>query len=373
MNERFERLGPAFAWLVYPIAGNALGRWLMALLVVVISYAIVRLIVARLGAALEKLSKHTATKIDDIFASAVKSTKPLPCLGLALFLGSLVLELPTTARVFTQAIAAVMLVIQLGLWTQAVLMGSLGAWTAKNAGVSNRTTLASGLGIAARFVLWSVVVLVVLSNMGVRVDALVAGLGISGVAAALAVQNLLGDVIASVSIFVDRPFDLGDFIVVETYEGTVEHIGWRSTQLKSISGEQLILPNSDLMRSRIRNFKRMEERRVELILGLSYNTSADDVEHAPGLIREAIASVDGVRFDRAHFKGFGTTALEFVAVWFIDTADYAVFMNKQQQVNLGILRRFRDLGLIFSRPLEAVGAPGEAAGDDEPNRSAAAA
>jgi len=365
MNERFERLGPAFAWLVYPIAGNALGRWLIALLVVVISYGLVRLIVARLGAALEKLSKHTTTKIGDIFASAVKSTKALPCLGLALFLGSLVLELPTTARVFTQAIAAVILVIQLGLWTQAVLMGSLGVWTAKNAGVSNRTTLASGLGIAARFVLWSVVVLVVLSNMGVRVDALVAGLGIGGVAAALAVQNLLGDVIASVSIFVDRPFDLGDFIVVETYEGTVEHIGWRSTQLKSISGEQLILPNSDLMRSRIRNFKRMEERRVELILGLSYNTSADDVEHAPGLIREAIASVDGVRFDRAHFKGFGTTALEFVAVWFIDTADYAVFMNKQQQVNLGILRRFRDLGLVFSRPLEAVGAPGEAAGDND--------
>jgi small-conductance mechanosensitive channel len=246
------------------------------------------------------------------------------------------------------------LVIQLGLWTQAVLMGSLGVWTAKHAGVSNRTTLASGLGIAARFVLWSVVVLVALSNMGVRVDALVAGLGIGGVAAALAVQNLLGDIIASVSIFVDRPFDLGDFIVVEAYQGTVEHIGWRSTQLKSISGEQLVLPNSDLMRSRIRNYKRMSERRVELMMGLSYNTSVEEVQRAPELIREAISAVDGVRFDRAHFKGFGTTALEFVAVWFTEAGDYNVFMDRQQAVNLGILQRFRELGVVFTRPLEAV-------------------
>ena len=354
MNERFERLGPAFAWLAYPIAGNALGRWLAALLVVVISYVLVRLIVSRLGAALDKLSKRTTTKIDDIFASAVRSTKALPCLGLALFLGSLVLELPSTARIFSQAIAAVVLVIQLGLWTQTVVMGSLGVWTAKNAGVSNRTTLASGLGIAARFVLWSVVVLVVLSNMGVRVDALVAGLGIGGVAAALAVQNLLSDIIASVSIFVDRPFDLGDFIVVETYQGTVEHIGWRSTQLKSISGEQLVLPNSDLMRSRIRNYKRMSERRVELTLGLSYETNPDHVQRTPQLIREAISAVEGVRFDRAHFKGFGATALEFVAVWFIQSAEYAEFMDKQQEVNLGILRRFRELELVFSRPPEAL-------------------
>ena len=170
------------------------------------------------------------------------------------------------------------------------------------------------LGFVGRIVLWSVVLLMILDNLGVNITALVASLGIGGIAVALAVQNILGDIFASLSIALDRPFAIGDFIVVGDVLGTVEYIGLKTTRIRSLSGEQIVFSNADLLKSRIRNYKRMTERRVVFGFGVVYQTPHDKLERIPAMVREVIEAQPKTRFDRAHFKEYGDSALAFEAV-----------------------------------------------------------
>jgi small-conductance mechanosensitive channel len=196
------------------------------------------------------------------------------------------------------------------------------------------------LGFAAKVVLWSVILLLALDNLGVDVTALVAGLGIGGVAVALALQNVLGDLLASLSIVFDKPFVIGDTITVDDLTGTVESIGLKTTRLRGASGEQLVLANGELLKSRIRNWQRMTERRVVLAFGVPHSTPAAAVERIPAMVRDLIEQQDLLRFDRAHFKGFGAAALDFEAVYWVLSPDHGAFMDRQQAVNLGLLRAF---------------------------------
>jgi small-conductance mechanosensitive channel len=200
-----------------------------------------------------------------------------------------------------------------------------------------------------------VILLLVLDNLGVDVTALVAGLGIGGVAVALALQNVLGDLLASLAIVFDKPFVLGDTITVGDMTGTVESIGMKTTRLRSAGGEQLVLANGELLKSPIRNWTRLAERRVLLTFGVSYQTPAAAVERIPALIQEIVEAQDLTRFERAHFKGFGPSALDFVAVYWILTQDYKAFMDRQQAVNLGLLRAFEGEGIQIAQPAQTPG------------------
>jgi small-conductance mechanosensitive channel len=215
-------------------------------------------------------------------------------------------------------------------------------------------TTVSALGFVGKFLLWSFAALLALENLGVNVTALVAGLGIGGIAVALAAQNVLGDLLASLSIVLDKPFVLGDFIIVDDRAGSVEQIGLKTTRLRSLSGEQLIFSNNDLLKSRIRNFKRMQERRVAFTVGAAYDTPRDKLRRIPAILREAIEAQPETRFDRAHFKELGSYALNFEVVYYVLKPEYNLSMDIQQSVNLTVLERFAAEEIELAFPTQTV-------------------
>jgi len=148
----------------------------------------------------------------------------------------------------------------------------------------------------------------------------------------------------------DKPFVIGDFIIVGDLLGVVEKIGLKTTRVRSLSGEQLIFSNSDLLNSRLRNFKRMQERRVPFEFGVIYQTTPDQLEAIPPLIQSIIEGVEGLRFDRAHFKSFGDSSYDFEVVYYINTPDYNAFMDAQQTINLALCRAFAKRRIDFAYP-----------------------
>lgn len=218
------------------------------------------------------------------------------------------------------------------------------------------------LSLLGRVALWSLVLLLILDNLGLNVSALIASLGIGGIAVALAVQNILGDLFASLSIAIDKPFVIGDFIIVDDLMGTVEHVGLKTSRIRSLGGEQIVFSNNDLLKSRIRNYKRMQERRVVFAIGVTYGTAEKELERIPDIIRQAIEAQPAARFDRTHFKGFGAFSLDFEAVYYVRQADYNVYMDAQQAINLQLVRDFAAKGIDFAFPtqtLHIASAPGQ--------------
>jgi len=194
----------------------------------------------------------------------------------------------------------------------------------------------------------------ILDNIGVNISALLAGLGIGGIAVALALQNVLGDLLASLAILLDKPFEAGDFIVVDQYLGTVEHVGLKTTRIRSLSGEQIIVSNTDLLGSRIRNYKRMTTRRIEFAVDVVYGTPAEKVKRIPLLLRQSVEAQPQARFDRAHLKEFGPSALVYQIVYIVESPDYNVYMDTQQRINFAIIEHFEREGIDFAFPTRTV-------------------
>lgn len=233
---------------------------------------------------------------------------------------------------------------------------------------AHSVTTFTALGFILRIILWSFILLLALDNLGVKITTLVAGLGIGGIAVALAMQNLLGDLFASLSIVLDKPFVIGDFIIVDNYLGSVEYIGLKTTRVRSLSGEQLIFANSDLLKSRIRNFKRMFERRVVFSIGVIYQTPHQKLILIPKIIQEIIEGQEATRFDRAHFKEYGNFSLNYEVVYWVLNSDYNSYMDIQQAVNLEIFRRFEQEGIEFAYPTQVVYVSQEGAAELSPER-----
>lgn len=205
---------------------------------------------------------------------------------------------------------------------------------------------------AIRTVIWLIGIIFILDNLGFDISAVVASLGIGGVAIALASQGVLQDLFSYFSILLDRPFELGDFIIVGDYMGSVEYVGIKTTRLKSISGEEIIIANTDLTGSRIRNFKRMRERRIVFKFGLIYDTTAEQLKMIPDLIERIVRETEHTKFDRAHFSGYSDFSLDFEVVYFIDSNDYTQYMNAQQQINLNIKTEFARNNIQFAYPTQ---------------------
>jgi small-conductance mechanosensitive channel len=200
--------------------------------------------------------------------------------------------------------------------------------------------------------IWAMVLMLTLDNLGIDITALVAGLGIGGIAVALAVQNVLGDLFASLSITLDRPFVVGDFLIVGDFMGSVEYIGIKSTRLRSLGGEQIIISNSDLLSSRVRNYGRMLERRVVFVTSVTYETPIEKVEKIPVLIREIVEAQSNTRFDRCHFAKHAAASLDFETVYYVLTGDYNQYMDIQQAINLRLHRELMTLGIEFAYPTQ---------------------
>ncbi|HZW12037.1 MAG TPA: mechanosensitive ion channel family protein [Noviherbaspirillum sp.] len=273
-------------------------------------------------------------------------------MGVSLLAGVSQLELSPNHDRWLHYAWIVILVSQIALWANRLVTVSAERAFARHREINpaGATHLMLG-GLVARIFVWVLAALVMLDNLGFNITTLMASLGIGGIAVALAVQNILGDIFSSVSIALDKPFVIGDFIIVDSYMGTVEYVGMKTTRLRSLGGEQIIFSNTELLKQRIRNYKRMQERRVLFEFGIAYETPLEDVERIPEMVREIVAgSAPDTRFDRAHFKSYGESSLQFEVVYYVLDPDYNKHMDIQQRINLALLRRFREAGIGFAYP-----------------------
>ncbi len=212
----------------------------------------------------------------------------------------------------------------------------------------------SGIIRVIKFVVWVIAVTVFLDNIGIKISAVVAGLGIGGVAVALAAQAILGDLFSYISILFDKPFKVGDFIIIDNYMGVVDNIGIKTTRISSLSGEQLVFSNSDLTSARVRNYKLMQKRRVVFKLGVTYDTPLEKLKKISGIIKDVVESTENTQFDRAHFFEYGDFALIFEVVYYVTTGDYNKYMDAQQTINFSIKERFEELGVEFAYPTQTL-------------------
>lgn len=328
---------------------NPLTDWLLALGTGLLVMVGVSLFERALLVRLKRYSARSETKIDDTLVDVIDATRWYFYAGLALYAASLQLQLNPSLTEVRHALVVIVGFMQSGVWLHELITRLVFRWAAKQ-GARSSTTLAAGISFVVRLLVWVAVLLLVLSNLGVEVSAVVAGLGVGGVAAALAVQGLLSDVFASLSMYFDRPFDIGDFVIVGDYMGTVQQIGLRTTRILSLGGEQIVFANSDLVKSRLRNYARMSERRIVFGFGIEYNLPAEKVARASQIARTVIDELDGVRLDRAHFKAFGEYSLDFEVVYYVLSMDYGVYMDCQHAINLEIYRRFEREGIPFAFP-----------------------
>ena len=206
----------------------------------------------------------------------------------------------------------------------------------------------------AKILIWTLALILFLDNIGVKITSLVTGLGIGGVAIAFAAQNVLTDVFCFFTIFFDKPFELGDFIIAGDHMGTVEHIGIKTTRLRALGGEQLVVSNADLTGSRIRNYKTMQRRRVLFTIGVTYDTPSQKLRQIPELIKKVVDETENTEFARAHFASYGAYALNIEIVYYVLTSDYDQYMDINQRVNLGIMEGFERLGVSFAFPTTTV-------------------
>ncbi|OGB32759.1 MAG: mechanosensitive ion channel protein MscS [Burkholderiales bacterium RIFCSPLOWO2_12_FULL_61_40] len=330
--------------------------WLFAVLAAtafVVSLMLARKVVLH---RLTHIAKNTDTWVDDLLVDILLSTRILLVAGTSLYVATHFLALPAAMGKLADRAFICLLILQTGFWVNRGFAFWLNRRFSNGdaADEGARAMTRSLLSFLGRVVLWVVVALLLLDNMGLNVTALVASLGIGGIAVALAVQSILGDLFASLSIAIDQPFVIGDFIIIDDLMGTVEHVGLKTTRIRSLGGEQIIFSNNDLLKSRIRNYKRMQERRAVFSFGVTYDTPAATLELIPQLVRQAIETQDKVRFDRAHFKNFGASSLDYEVVYYVLEPDYNVYMNTQQAVNLRLVKLFTEHNIAFAFPTQTL-------------------
>lgn len=280
----------------------------------------------------------TDTDVDDFLLDVTRRTKLFLLFAPALFLGARALRLPADFHRGLRIVAALALVAQIALWVTGVVDFWLRRYRKSRIESDPAAVMTVNVfRVAAVAAIWIVAAIFAADNLGLNVTGLVAGLGIGGVAVALATQNILGDLFASLSIVVDKPFVLGDTIMVDAHVGTVEHIGLKTTRLRSINGEELVFSNGDLLKSRIHNFKRMAERRMVVKLAVTYQTEAATVSRIPLLLRAAVEKQPEARFDHAHFVAFGEAGYEIELVYFVRLSEDVSHLDVQQAVNLDLV------------------------------------
>lgn len=330
--------------------GNTLADWLVALVVAVVVLVALGWLRGQLARRLKKAARPGGRL--ELVAEVIRRIAALWLLVLALGAAAYTLELPAKTARLVESVVLIALFVQLAILASYLFT----AWAERHAEAQRERdpAVATAMGavtVFGRLAIFALAGLLALDNLGFDVTALVAGLGIGGVAIAIASQSILGDLFASFSIVFDKPFMVGDFIILDSgYMGTVERVGVKTTRLRSLSGEQIVIANADLLRTRIRNYKQMYERRVVFQLGVTYQTPPDVLERVSGMVREAVESLPDTRFDRAHFMAYGDSSLNFEVVYFVQKPDYNVYADRQQAINLAIMRRFAAEGIEFAYP-----------------------
>lgn len=337
--------------LDFAFLGNSVLRWGLALLAFVATFTVLP-ILKRYISALRKRKPDTEThRFLDFVSLIAQHTTSLFLWSIAIWAADLVLHLPPRVDQALRYVITVVIWIQVGIWLGAVASYFIDRRRVTSTDLSQATSLTI-VQFVVRLTIWTLVLLVAMDNLGVNITALVTGLGIGGIAVALAVQTVLGDLLASLSIAFDKPFAIGDVLGIGPETGRVEQIGVSSTRLRSVTGEQIIVSNADLLKARVHNFGRMYERRVVFTIGVAYETEREKLRRIPGIIEAAIRAHEKTRFERSHFTTFGPSALTFETVYQVLDADYMLYADIQQDVNFRIHEEFERLGVRFAYPTQ---------------------
>jgi small-conductance mechanosensitive channel len=350
--------------LKYSYWGNTVGDYLISAAFIVIGFLVLRGIKNFVLTRLKKLVSKTESNIDDIALQVVEKFG-IPILRILVIYWAIELLVlrPKVEKWLNIAYGVVTLYFVVS-FLLALVRRLLEAQVMKLENGETKLKQIGGIMVVLKILVWSIGLLALFSNLGYDVTTVLTGLGIGGIAIALAAQNILGDLFNYFVIFFDRPFEVGDFITVDDKKGTVEYIGIKTTRIRSITGEQLIISNSNLTSSRIHNFKRLESRRVVFSIGVVYGLPLEKLKMIPGIIKQIVEKSELVRFDRVHFNRYGDFSLDYEVVFFVDTPDYNTYMDILQQINFGIYEKFESekidfafptQTLIFNRPENVVG------------------
>ncbi|MCD0503344.1 mechanosensitive ion channel family protein [Bordetella petrii] len=331
--------------------GIPAANWLLAAVLALVVFVAARLAVSLLVRRLQS-GTRAATQFTEVISIAAAATSNTLLALASILVGAGVLDLPARWADRVSSLWFVVAVLQVALWAhRAVGLGLLHCFRTHATAQGTQVGALASLSVwGAKVLLWTIVLLAMLSNMGVNITAFVASLGVGGIALALAVQNILGDLFASLSIAVDKPFEVGDFIVVNSQAGTVEHVGLKTTRIRSLGGEQIVMSNTKLLGDTIQNFKRLQERRIVFKFGLTYDCTPAQLRQVPAIVQDIIQSQAQTRFDRCHFMNFGDSSLDFEVVYIVLDPGYNVYMDIQQSINIAMIEKFADIGAEFAFP-----------------------
>ena len=307
---------------------------------------------------LRRWAESTETKLDDLLIRGLQKSI-IPVLNILVFYFAVkTLSLHPKVERAVDVISVILITYFIIKMITAALRFGLDSYikskSTEEEEAQRRIKQMRGITAIVSFFIWVLGFIFLLDNLGFEITTVIAGLGIGGIAIALAAQAVLGDLFSYFVIFFDRPFEIGDFIVIGEFRGNIEHIGIKTTRVRSLSGEQLVFGNSDLTSSRIQNFKRMDRRRVVFKLGVTYQTPAEKIEQAVKVVEQIIIDHPDVTYDRGHFATFGAFSLDLEFVYFVLSNDYNQYMNIQQDVNFRVLREFEKLGVAFSYPTQTL-------------------
>ncbi|MEO7243498.1 MAG: mechanosensitive ion channel family protein [Variovorax sp.] len=328
----------------------------LALAALLISYLVITLLLRFVLSRMRLLASRTATHFGDVIVEVLDGTSQVLIALVALLIGIGMLDLPERWHLRVNQLWFVVIVLQVGMWGTRAIAISVARYVRRHSTATMTQVSASAtlMSWGLRTLLWTVVLLAMLSNMGVNITAFVTSLGVGGIAIALAVQNILGDLFASLSIAVDKPFEVGDVITVGSVTGTVQLIGLKSTRIRSLQGEQVVMGNTELLKQTINNYRTLAERRIVFKFGVTYDATPDQLEEIPNVLKRLVTADDKLRFDRAHFKGFGDSSLDFEVVYFVLDPGYGVYMDRQQALNLALMRELSAMGVEFAFPTRTV-------------------
>ncbi len=342
--------------LAYNFFGNSVKEYLLALLVFVLTIVVLKIFKNVIIKKLKKLADHTKTEIDDLIIKVIESVGWPFYVLLALLLSFQFIQV---TDILEKALGYLVIIIVtyyvikaiqelIGYGTQKAIVKR--QKENKEADVTNIKTLSTILKVT----MWIVAVLLILSNLGYNVSTLIAGLGIGGIAIALALQNILTDIFASFSIYFDKPFQVGDFLIIGDDLGVVKKIGIKTTRLESLWGQEIVLSNKELTSTRINNYKKMRKRRVHFKFGVVYETLTEKLKRIPAMVKKIFDRIELADLDRIHFKEFGDFSLNFEVAYYVAMGDYNKYMDVQQEINLAIKQEFEKEGIEFAYPTQTV-------------------
>src|SRR3989338_6120266 len=334
--------------------GNSILNYLIVALMLFTGFLGIKIIEYVILRRLRKWAEKTATTFDDFIIGVIKKIGvPLAYFGV-FYLGMNVLTLDPLLRKITNIVATSILTLAAVRFGIALISYGFEVYLSKKEKNEALKRSIDGILVVVKVIIWGLAIVFFLDNLGFKISAVIAGLGIGGVAVALAAQAVLGDLFSYFAILFDRPFEIGDFIITGDYLGTIEHIGVKTTRIRSLSGEQLIFSNTDLTNARVRNYKRMEQRRVVFKLGVTYQTPLEKLKTIPGIIENIIKDTKDTAFDRAHFFSYGDFSLVFEVVYFVLGPDYNKYMDIQQEINFAIKEEFEKRSIEFAYPTQTL-------------------